>query len=82
MADASNRESGGLQAQSVNPTMQYETKTALDGADAVEGGQEPSVKVDTAAQGVEELERQAGLEAPQPQKTSEGLAAEQLWPQK
>jgi hypothetical protein len=34
--------------------------------------------VDTAAQGAKELERQAGLEAPQPQKTSEGAAAEQL----
>jgi hypothetical protein len=78
MADASNRESEGLQAQPVIPTMQYETKTALDGADAVEGGQEPSVKVDTAAQGAKELKRQAGLEAPQSQKTSEQLAAEQL----
>jgi hypothetical protein len=58
--------------------MQQETKSALDGADAVEKGQEPSVKVDTATQGAGELKRQAGLEAPQSQKTSEQLAAEQL----
>ena len=78
MADASNRESEGLQAQPVIPTMQYETKTALDGADAVEKEQEPSGKVDTATQGAGELKRQAGLEALQPQKTSEQVAAEQL----
>ena len=78
MADVSNRESGGLQTQSVKPTMQQETKTALDGADAVEKGQEPSVNVDTATQGAGELKRQAGLEALQSQKTSEQVVAEQL----
>ena len=57
MADVSNRESGGLQTQSVKPTMQQETKTALDGADAVEKGQEPSVNVNTATQGAGELMR-------------------------
>ena len=78
MADASNRESEGLQTQSVKPTMQQETKTALDGADAVEKGQEPSGKVDTASQGAGELKRQAGLEALQSQKTNEQVVAKQL----